>query len=405
MKIITIALSFLLLILLVGCNSGAFEDTSYDNDKIDRGISDRNSEFAFDIFKELNYEDKDENIFISPLSISTALSMTYQGARGTTKEKMAEALNYDDIDVNNLNDSYENLLKYLNNVDENIKLDINNSIWFRSGEKINEDFLNTNKNIFDAYIKDLDFSKDKSVDVINKWIDESTNGKIKKMINPPISPDTIMYLINAIYFKGEWSEKFDTKYTTESKFYTEDGLEKDIFLMSRKDGIEYGEGQDYKAVRLPYGNKKTSMYLILPDKKMSINDFINDVNLKKWKSIKESISEEDDVMLKIPKFKMEYGIKELKKSLSNLGMKEAFTESADFSGIGDDILISSVKHKAVIEVNEKGSEAAGVTVVEMNKTSMPLDPIEFIANRPFMFIIADDVHDSILFMGKYYDVE
>jgi len=189
--------------------------------------------------------------------------MVYEGASSTTQEKMAKALKYSDIDINILNDSYKNLLKYLNNVDESIELNINNSIWIREGEKINEDFLNINKDIFDAHITDLDFSKDKSVDIINNWIDECTNGKITKMINPPISQDTLLYLINAIYFKGDWTDKFYEKYTNKDKFYTEENKEKDIQLMSRKDDIEYGEGKNYKAVRLPYGNEKTSMYIIL----------------------------------------------------------------------------------------------------------------------------------------------
>jgi serpin B len=388
--------------LLTGCGISsnlANQNSSFDIEKINPTVVKGNTEFAFEIFKELNREDGNKNIFISPLSISTALSMTYQGAKNTTRDGMAKTLRYEEIDNNILNDSYRNLLRYLRQADDEVELSINNSIWIRKGENIKEDFLSINKDIFDAYIKELDFSENNASEEINNWISDATKGKIKKMITPPIPPQVVMYLINAIYFKGQWSEEFKKENTFQTKFYTSDGREKDIMMMNRKGSVEYTQGDNYKAVRLPYGKGKTSMYCILPNEGISVDRFIEDKLKDKWNEIRESIVPTEDVILQIPRFKVEYGIKNLKESLTQLGMGEAFSESADFSGIRKGIFISRVLHKAVIEVNEEGSEAAGVTVVEMKESAM-LKPITFIANRPFIFIITDDETGTILFMGK-----
>lgn len=175
-------------------------------------------------------------------------------------------------------------------------------------------------------------------------------------------------------------------------------------MMSRRGLVEYTSGDDYSAVRLPYGNGKTSMYCILPNDGININEFIKNMSLEKWNGIRKNISEVDEVVLQIPKFKLEYGIKNLNESLQSLGMGEAFSNQADFSGIREDIYISRVLHKAVIEVNEEGSEAAAATVVEM-KDAAAAEPIAFIADKPFVFIIADDTTGTILFMGKLLSVE
>lgn len=381
---------------------GGSKQASYDLNKVDSSLTDGNEIFAFDIFKELNTEDADKNIFISPLSISTALAMTYNGAGSTTKEAMAEALRYRGIELENLNTGYKNLLAYLTNVDPKVQLNISNSIWFRIGEEIKQDFLSVNKDNFNAYITEMDFQDSKAADTINGWISKATKGKIDKMIEPPISHDVIMYLINAIYFKGQWTKQFDKKLTFTGTFNTEDGQKKEVQMMHRKGKIEYGEVEKSKIVRLPYGNEKTAMYCILPETGIKINDFIQQLSVEKWIELKDSLSKVDDVVLQLPKFKMEYGIKNLNDSLTALGMGEAFSDSADFSGIRDDICISRVLHKAVIEVNEEGSEAAGATVVEMKETAA-VEPVTFIGDRPFIFIIADDETGSILFMGKFME--
>ncbi len=388
--------------LMAGCSSEIMsfgQNSDFSKDKISTEVVKGNSHFAFDLFKQLNKEDRDKNIFISPLSISAALTMTYQGAETTTKEAMAEALGYRGIDDKVLNESYRNLLRYFEQLDKKVELNIGNSLWIRKGEKIKEDFLSTNEEVFDASVTFLDFTKEDAADNINQWISEATNKKIEKMVESPISADIVMYLINAIYFKGDWAEQFDKQYTFPTQFHTGDGSTNEVMMMSRKGEIEYGQGDGFKVVRLPYGSGNVSMYCVLPEEDTEINDFIADFNEKRWNTIKDSISEEDDVILQLPRFKMEYGIKNLNESLSALGMGDAFTGAADFSGIRAGIFINRVLHKAVIEVNEEGSEAAAATVVEMNESAV-FEPLTFIADHPFVFVITDDETGTILFMGK-----
>ncbi len=375
---------------------------SYDVEKIDGKLIEGNLQFAFDIFKLLNEEDSEKNVLISPLSISAALTMAYNGAGTTTKDAMAKALRYEDIEMEDLNAGLRGLMLYLRSVD-GVNINIANSIWIRESQEIKEEFLLTNKKTFNAHIEELDFSKTDSVDKINKWISRATKGKIDKMLQPPIPDEVIMYLINAIYFKGVWKDKFNPKMTYTAKFHTEDGRIEDVEMMNRNGKMEYGNVDGNKIVRLPYGKGKIAMYCLLPKEGVKIDDFIKGLDAEKWKEAVNSVSEMDDVILGIPKFKMEYGIKELNESLKALGMEEAFSKSADFSGIREDVYISRVIHKAVIEVNEEGSEAAAATIVEVTESAAP-EYVEFIADRPFLFVIADDETGTILFMGKMYDV-
>jgi serine protease inhibitor len=392
--------------IFAGCSGSVlpFGNSTFDRDKISTETVQGNSQFAFDIFKQLDKEDEKQNIFISPLSISTALTMTYQGAGTTTKEAMAKALGYSGIDDETLNETYKNLIRFLKQLDKKVELNISNSIWVREGESIKEDFLSVNKDIFNAPVTTLDFSKENAADQINNWISDSTKKKIEKMVDSPIPANIVMYLINAIYFKGDWAKQFDKEHSFDAQFHAGDGSTRQVMMMSRNGKVEYGQGDGFKAVRLPYGSGKISMYCILPEETVSINEFIASLDAEKWNIIKNSISEREQVQLQLPRFKLEYGIKNLNDSPTALGMGKAFTDTADFSGIREDICISRVLHKAVIEVNEEGSEAAAATVVEIRETAA-VEPLAFIADRPFVFIISDDDTGTILFMGKLYDVK
>jgi len=417
-------ISFLIVVTFISVAlSGCFRKASNNIGDLAREVDSANSvvkgntEFAFNIFREINKEETEKgdsikSIFISPLSISMALSMAYNGAAGETKEAMEKALNYQGIGIKDLNESYKNLVKYLEKPDDKVELSINNSIWIRQGEKIKDDFIKINKATFNAHIEQLDFSKDTAAEKINKWIDEATKGKIDNVITPPIPAETIMYLINAVYFKGEWTISFDESRTYDTLFNQCNGNFTKVKMMTRKDRTEYTETKEYKAVRLPYGNGKISMYCILPMVSTGIDDLINGLNADKWDEIREGMQEVEELQLDIPRFNVEYGVKSLNDSLIRLGMGVAFGTKADFTGIRDDTYISGAKvntaisnvlHKAVIEVNEAGSEAAGVTVVEMSDGAAPDEKKShsFKADRPFLFIISDDETGSILFMGKF----
>jgi len=406
-KFITIGLAGIISLSLISCGvepKKVEEKVSLDD--INEKVIDGNNTLGLNIFKELCMEDKGENIFMSPISISTALTMTYNGAKDNTKAEMESVLGYTGLDTNLVNESYKTLINHLENVDKDVKLSIGNSIWVREGEDINKEFININKDIFDAEVDNLDFSKGSSVDKINNWISKSTNGKITDMIKGPISNDVIMYLINAIYFKGQWQDPFDAYSNSTENFTTSEGEKISSEFMNKfiDDKTFYGEGEEFKAIKLPYDNGKISMYMMLPDENKDIDEFIKDLDLNKWNDIKASFGEEKQAgNVSIPKFEIEYGTKELNDSLINLGMEEAFTNRANFTGIGDELYISRVLHQAKIEVNEKGSEASAGTVVEMMASGAKLieeDIKEFKADRPFLFIIADEESENILFMGK-----
>ena len=398
----TIVKNFLLfaclLIFLSSCNLS--ERSINENNEFLKGneVLKGNEKFAFDIFKDLANEDVNKDIFISPLSISSALTMTYNGANTTTKEGMAKCLRYEGIDMDTVNKSYKILFQNFNNNRLGVTLDVNNSIWLRDGINVFDEFKNVNEQSFDALIQELDFSRPDAADIINNWISKATKGKIEKMIDPPISPDVFMYLINAIYFNGDWQETFDTEKTIASDFTTETGDKKSIPMMNAETDLFYTEGEGYKAVKVPYKKEKTAMYMILPDD--DINGFISTLDDNKWQEIRNNMSLKQDVVLSMPKFKIEYGIKELENSLTRMGMGNAFSYEAEFSLMTDsEVYIENVLHKAVIEVNEEGSEAEASTVVIMSKNSGP-DPSTFIANKPFIFMIVHEETCAILFMGK-----
>ena len=366
---------------------------------VDRNLVSANTGFGFDIFKELILEDKDKNIFISPLSILLALAMTYNGAVGDTNLAMAEALGFKGFDLEELNSGFNDLMISIKNADSDIELAIANSIWHKLGFKAKEDFIERNRKYFSSEVNEIDFAAPEAVDTINGWIEEETRGKIDKMLSE-IPADAVMYLINAIYFKGNWTYPFDENLTSDDDFYLLDGSTKKVPMMSQEENFGYYDGDNFSAVKLPYGQEKMAMYIILPDEGVSLDSVTSSLDADKWNEIKESFYG-SQVSLTMPKYKMEYGIKLLNDALAELGMGIAFGPGADFSGINPDIFISKVLHKAVIEVNEKGSEAAAATVVEM-VTSMPVveEIIEFRVDRPFFFVIADDRTGSILFMGK-----
>jgi serpin B len=260
-----------------------------------------------------------------------------------------------------------------------------------------------NKTYYNTEVTTLDFSKDSAADTINGWIEDATKGKIERMLEPPIQPDVVLYLINAIYFKGKWTTPFDKDDTRDGTFTNSHGQQQTVPMMYRKDTIEYFEGDSYKAVRLPYGEGRLSMVCILPSEETDISALLEGMDETKWEEVRAGLAETEDVIVQIPRFKLEYGVKELNDSLISLGMEEAFSPYADFSGIREGIFINRVLHKAVIEVNEQGSEAAGATVVEMNE-SAAMEPVTFITDRPFLFLIVDDTTGTILFLGTLQEI-
>lgn len=368
-------------------------------DKVDTNLVSSNTRFAFNIFGRLISEDSGQNVFISPLSILLALAMTYNGAVGDTNLAMADAMEFSGMDMGELNQGFSDLMVSILNGDPRVEINIANSIWPRLGFNPKEDFIEINEKYYSSEVKELDFSDPGAVDTINGWIEDATEQKIKKMLTE-ISPDVVMYLINAIYFKGDWTYPFSEEATRDEDFNLEDGSTKKVPMMNMAEHFQYGQGDNFGILRLPYGQEKFSMYMLLPDEGVAVDSIIEGLDSGTWEEIRSGMSGME-VRLMMPKYKMEYGVKLLNDVLTDLGMGIAFGPEADFSGINPDIFISKVMHKAVIEVNEEGSEAAAATVVEMAESAMPAEEIvEFIVDHPFFFVIADDRSGSILFMGK-----
>lgn len=404
-RYISLIITFIMCLSITACRAGNSAGRSIDKEKLNEEVLKGNNKFTFNLFKELSKEDNGENLFISPISILTALTMTYNGADNNTKTEMGRVLGYEGIDINEVNNTYKELMNYIENIDKRVEINMGNSIWIKEGENIEENFISINKEVFKATVSELDFTKEGTTDTINNWISKETDGNIKDMLKGPIDKNVIMYLINAIYFNGDWEEPFNEKLTFQGEFTTSKGEKLLCDFMQKKgeeDKTYYGEGNNFQAIKLPYGSGKVVMYVVLPNEKISIDSFIEGLNEENWQDIKESIdvNNKQSINVYLPKFQMEYGVKELNQVLMNLGMEEAFDERADFSKIRKEICIDKVLHKAKIEVDEKGTTAAAATIVSMKECAAIENSTEFRANRPFLFTIVDEESDIILFMGK-----
>lgn len=360
-------------------------------------VSNANNKVAF---KFLNYEiqsHKNTNIVISPLSLNTVLAMTQNGAANKTKEEMLSALELNSIDDNTINENYKNIIAHFNSLHA-VNTNMADSIWVQRGFQVKDDFINIGKQNYEAEINNVDFNKNSTVDVINKWVSDKTAGKIKKL-NTDLK-DSTMVLINTVYFKSKWAEPFNEKNTTKEDFNLADGSKENVDMMKGTLAVEYLKGKDYSAVRLPYVDNNFGFYVFLPDKKSSADKLLQNMNYDNWnKGLKDFKPQE--VNIKLPKFKMEYE-DELNKMLQGFGMKSAFN-NADFSKITDKekLYINKVKQKCYIEVNEAGTEAAAATEVIMKGVSIKIGkPMDFTVDRPFIYAIADKKTGLIIFMGK-----
>ncbi len=353
--------------------------------------------FSFKLFREIALgEDPDSNIFISPLSVSYALGMTYNGAAGETREAMAQTLELAGLSVEEINKSYQGLTDILIHLDPSVTMNIANSIWYREGEAVIPEFIALNQTYFDALIREINFNLPETVDTINAWVNEKTNGRIEEIIKPPIDRGAVMYLINAIYFKGNWTEPFDPEDNFDTVFYLPDGSETDCTIMYKDTNLYYCENGYFQAVDLPYGDQAFSMTLFLPKPPYTVDSIAELLTEDNWESWINGFAGLR-VQLGMPKFKFSYDAA-LNKVLKTLGMEIAFDPGkADFTNMIEDggIWIDSVLHKTFIQVDEEGTEAAAVTLVEMIR-ALP----RIIVNRSFLFVIREHESGTILFMGK-----
>ncbi len=368
-------------------------------DALKPAISKSLGAFSLDLFQRMTAEGGGKNVFLSPLSVWLALSMTYNGASAGTAEGMAKALHAAGISLDDLNADNAGLMGLLTAADPKVQVAIANSIWMRNSfaPDVNADFLERNRQSYAAGVEALDFAKDSAAGTMNRWVEDHTNGNIKDLIQPPIHPDTVMFLINAVHFKAPWKQAFDPKLTRDGTFATAGGGQTQAKYLFREEGNLGYADESVTAARIPYATGRLEMVAILP-RQQALGDYVNALTTQKLDEIISKCAE-TSLPLLFPKFKIEYEA-ELNGMLKAMGMEQAFGGSADFSALsakrGKELYISQVKHKSFIEVNEQGTEASAATSVEI-RTEAAVMPMEF--NQPFLYLIRDSKTGAILFIG------
>jgi serine protease inhibitor len=357
--------------------------------------------FGFRLFSGLAEAKAEGNIIVSPLSVSIAMTMAYNGARGATETAMAAPLGYAGMSRADVNAFYAKLVPALSNADAKVRMRIANSVWSDLGLEVEPAFLDLNRASFDAEVRTLDFSAPTTVPVINKWVSGKTGGLIPEVLKAPLDPDLVMLLINALYFKGAWTEPFDPKRTYDGIFHPAEGVDKPCRMMTADERFLYHSDAKVNALELPYGDSLFSMVFLQPKEATGMAGLIADLADGAWEGWRDKFAPVKGV-IHVPKFKSEYG-ETLNDVLKAMGMGPAFDMGADFTGIRKigGIFISKVIHNTFVNVDEKGTEAAAVTVVEMGTLSMPMDLIKL--DRPFVFAIREKSSGAILFLGRIMD--
>lgn len=389
-----------------GCGGSGGTGRAYAEpaDHVDPRLVRGNTAFGLGLFRRLLEEDPGENLFISPASVSLALAMTLNGADGETFAAMADTLGLEGMSLAEINDAFADLKTILQNPDPKVTLTVANSLWARAGITFDEDFLKRNRRYYGAAVTELDFDLPGAAGEINGWVKENTGGKIEEIVESPIDPRTVLFLINAIYFKGEWTEQFDPEKTEAISFALADGTQKQHPVMFRDGEFRYLAREGFQAVWLPYGkNERVGMYVFLPAPDSSLEEFYASLTAENWTRWLDSFTVQSGE-IGLPRFKFDYEAS-LKSALETLGMVEAFNPAAaDFGAMRPerDLYINEVKHKTFVEVNEEGTEAAAATSVEIRLTALP-QGFSMIVDRPFCFAIADSKTGSLLFIGSVTD--
>lgn len=358
------------------------------------------NQFGLELFRAISAGEPDANTFISPLSVSMALGMTLNGANGDTRAAMEETLALSGLSPAEINDAYERLIRLLRELDPNVTFELANSIWYRDGFAVEPAFIQTNQEHFDAAVRGLDFSRSDAPDVINGWVADKTRGKIDTILDR-IDPLEVLFLINALYFKGTWTYEFEKSKTRDEPFTQHDGSTTQVPMMRQTTDLPYVETETLQAVDLPYGDSLYSMTVLLPKAGHDVDDVVADIDAEQWNAWTERLAPRA-VNLRLPRFTLEYK-KKLNDVLTALGMGVAFDcDEADFTGIhpNADLCISRVKHKTFVEVNEEGTEAAAVTSVGVQLTSVGGGATPVHVDRPFALVIRERHSGTILFIGK-----
>jgi serine protease inhibitor len=404
--ITTFFCALLMLAVFVSCDrqdNDNTQDLKNFPEKSAQVISSDN-QFGLELFQKITaLAEKKDNTMISPLSISLALAMTYNGAVGTTKTEMEKTLKLAGLTTVQINNAHKALVNALQSADPDVLLEIANAIYYRKELPVKQDFVTVNKDFYDAEVTALDFNAFSALGTINGWVAQKTRDKIPTIIDQ-IDPNLVMILLNAIYFNGIWKLKFDEKGTRELSFTFGDGSVKKVATMHRESTFEYTSNNLFQAVQLPYGKGQYQMTVILPNDNKTTGNVRDQMTNNNWKGWMKEFQMKENVVVFMPRFKFSWKMT-LNEILAAMGMPAAFNpQKADFSGIASDmdLFISFVIHKTFVDVNENGTEAAAVTAVGVSVTSAGNEPpkIYFNVNRPFLFAISEKSTGTILFIGE-----
>jgi serpin B len=373
--------------------------TDVSRSHLDRLIAASN-ELGFRLLTRLSATEDGKNVFLSSFSTAIALTMTYNGAEGETKQALANLLGVEGLDLQEINEANAALMAMADGLGADVQLAIANSIWLRSGVSASPDFIERMADFYRGEVASLDFATTEAVNTINGWVSRKTQGKIAELVTLNLIRDAILILINAIYFKGIWTNKFDAARTTERPFTLVDGNQKAHPMMAQSGRYDYFENDLCQAVSLPYCDGRVSMLVFLPKPAISLASFLPLLTTENWDQWIARFHEVKGSIV-LPRFKVEFGT-DLFPALIALGGQAL--AATDFLGMGaGPLMISNVIHKTFVEVNEEGTEAAAATAVIMARSIEP--SFDMIVDRPFLCTIRDNETGILLFTGILSDPE
>ena len=392
-----------------GCDlAGSDTDTSAPADPprpltaAEKDVVTADNAFGLSLFRETVRAEDGGNVFLSPLSVSMALGMTLNGARGDTRAAMETALRKQDLDPDEINDAYRGLLDLLTTLDPSVEVSIANSIWHDNHFNVKQPFIDTNREHFDAEVAGLDFADPSASDRINNWVADATGGNIDAIVPRRIPGDLRMYLINATYFAGDWRVPFDPADTRERPFTRADGSTVSVPMMERTENVTHPfyRTDAFTAVDVAYGDSLYSMTLLVPRGDNTVQGLVDTLDTDTWARITDRMRPQGLSRLQMPKFTLE-DERSLPRILRSLGMGIAFSDGANFRDIADaNLAIDDVKHKTTLQVDEEGTEASAATAVGIGVVS---GPPEVVVDRPFVVAIRENHSGTILFLGTVMD--
>ena len=373
------------------------QDTEFANDD-----SSDEKDFVFAFYSEIAKDSPESNLFLSPFGISTAFSMAYEGAAGNTASEMQQVFGFISDDQKR-REAISDTLAKLDSKNDMYKLQIANALWVKDGYQIKQDYLDTATTYYDSTVDNVDFVTNDGVNKINRWTSEKTQGKIKDVLAPDSTDElTRMVITNAIYFKGKWGNQFNPGNTSDKLFWLDKDKSVTVPMMkSPADMFDYYETKDLQAIKMYYVGGDISMIVLLPKDKNGLGSLEDSLNMQKLDFIRDMMTREP-LTIQMPKFEFETEYK-LVDSLENLGIHDAFDKNnADFQGMTDEqVYLDQAIHKAFVNVNEEGTEAAAITALVVRAQSGPPEPRhEFVADHPFVFIIQENNTGEILFIGR-----